>query len=171
MDSLTIMTSYASYDGVPTIANSHIMVDIVRCGTLRPSPLLTYATQLRKEWGYKYFATSDAGSVDLLITLHGTCGDRACAARTVVENLSGEMGGGTYTFETLPDQVRNGSTSITPIDETVKTILRAKFSLGLFESAFLTLLLLPSPPLTTLRATRSLSIQGLCQDSSYRYHT
>lgn len=123
MDSLTIMTSYASYDGVPTIANSHMLVDI-----------------LRKEWGYKYFVTSDAGSVDLLITLHGTCPDRACAARTVVENMSGEMGGGTYTFETLPAQVRNGSASVGPIDETVKTVLRAKFALGLFESGHLVVL-------------------------------
>ena len=58
--------------------------------------------QLRNEWGYKYLVTSDAGSVDLLITTHGTCADRECAARTTVENYSMEMGGGTYTYLTLP---------------------------------------------------------------------
>ena len=95
--------------------------------------------------------TSDAGSVDLLITTHGTCADRECAARTAVENLSGEMGGGTYTYLTLPgmfstcfklvsraqqllDQIQAGNISVSYIDDTVRTILRTKFSLGLFES-------------------------------------
>ena len=51
--------------------------------------------QLRNEWGYKYWVTTDAGSVDLLINLHGTCDTRECAAKVALENgLSGEMGGG-----------------------------------------------------------------------------
>lgn len=49
------------------------------------------------------------------------------------------MGGGTYTFLTLADQVRNGTVDIRYIDETVKTLLRVKFMLGLFESASLLL--------------------------------
>ena len=99
--------------------------------------------------------TTDAGSVDLLITTHGTCADRECAARAAVENISGEMGGGTYTYLTLPgepyrdrltwvfpaersiDQVRAGNISVDYIDDTVKTMLRTKFSLGLFESALI----------------------------------
>ena len=90
--------------------------------------------QLRNEWGYKYWVTTDAGSVDLLISTHGTCPDRECAARTAIENTSGEMGGGTYTYLTLPDQVRAGNISVSFIDATVKTMLRTKFALGLFES-------------------------------------
>ena len=59
--------------------------------------------QLRTEWGYKNWVTTDAGSVDLLINQHGTCDSRECAAKVTLENgLSGEMGGGTYTFLTLP---------------------------------------------------------------------
>lgn len=57
--------------------------------------------QLRNEWGYKYWVTSDAGGVDLLISLHGTCETRECAAKTAVENYSGEMGGGKPFFEPL----------------------------------------------------------------------
>ena len=50
-----------------------------------------------------YWVTTDAGSVDLLINQHGTCDSRECAAKVTLENgLSGEMGGGTYTFLTLP---------------------------------------------------------------------
>ena len=49
--------------------------------------------------------TTDAGSPDLLITLHGTCATRECAAKTTIENgISGEMGGGSYTFLTLPGE-------------------------------------------------------------------
>jgi beta-glucosidase len=43
------MTSYAAYDGVPLIANYHILTEI-----------------LREEWGYKYWTTSDAGATDRL---------------------------------------------------------------------------------------------------------
>ncbi|KAH8103067.1 glycoside hydrolase superfamily [Cristinia sonorae] len=120
MESLSIMTAYSSYDGIPAIANSHLLTDI-----------------LRKEWGYKYWVTTDAGSVDLLMTTHGTCDTRECAAKTALENgLSGEMGGGTFTYLTLPDQVKTGTVDIKFIDETVKAMLRTKFSLGLFENPF-----------------------------------
>ncbi|KAI0337167.1 glycoside hydrolase, partial [Trametopsis cervina] len=119
VNSLSIMTAYSSYDGIPAVANTHLLTDI-----------------LRNEWGYKYFVTCDAGSIDLLITTHGTCADRECAARMGIENYSGEMGGGTYTYLTLPDQVRAGNISIDYIDRTVESILRTKFSLGLFENPY-----------------------------------
>lgn len=95
---------------------------------------------------------SDAGSVDLLQTLHGVCDSRECSAKTALEKgWSGEMGGGTYTYLTLPgeflfrsgfdshidlrtDQFRAGNISETALEETVKSMLRTKFALGLFES-------------------------------------
>ncbi|KAF4615931.1 hypothetical protein D9613_011320 [Agrocybe pediades] len=120
LESLSIMTAYSSYDGVPAIANTHLLTDI-----------------LRTEMGYKYWVVSDAGSVDLLITLHGTCETRECAAKTALENgLSGEMGGGTYTYLTIPDQVKAGTVDIKYVDETVKAMLRTKFALGLFENPY-----------------------------------
>ncbi|KAI0333361.1 glycoside hydrolase [Cubamyces sp. BRFM 1775] len=120
VESLAIMTAYSSYDGIPAIANKHLLTDI-----------------LRNEWGYQYWVTSDAGSVDLLITTHGTCDTRECAAKTALENgLSGEMGGGTFTYLTLPDQVKAGTVDIKYIDETVKAMLRTKFALGLFENPY-----------------------------------
>ncbi|KAL1738321.1 glycoside hydrolase superfamily, partial [Schizophyllum fasciatum] len=119
-DALSYMTSYASYDGVPTAADPHILIEI-----------------LREEWGYPYFVVSDAGSVDLQITTHGTCEDRACAARHVlIGGRSGEMGGGTYTFLTLEDQVKNGTVAENDVDEVVRTLLRTKFALGLFENPY-----------------------------------
>ncbi|KAG6868294.1 hypothetical protein C0993_005370 [Termitomyces sp. T159_Od127] len=34
VDSLSIMTAYASYDGIPAIANTHLLTDIVQAGTV-----------------------------------------------------------------------------------------------------------------------------------------
>ncbi|KAF9447325.1 glycoside hydrolase family 3 protein [Macrolepiota fuliginosa MF-IS2] len=120
VDALSIMTAYASYDGVPAVANSHLLTDI-----------------LRNEWGYKYWVTCDAGSIDLQITMHGTCDTRECAAKTALESgLSGEMGGGTYTYETLVAQVKAGQVDVKYIDDTVRFLLRTKFSLGLFENPY-----------------------------------
>lgn len=82
----------------------------------------------------------DAGDVDLLYSLHGVCpttpldAARECAAKTAVMRIQGEMGGGTYTYQTLADQVRAGQVDVKYIDETVKSLLRVKFKLGLFES-------------------------------------
>ncbi|KIK96990.1 glycoside hydrolase family 3 protein [Paxillus rubicundulus Ve08.2h10] len=120
INALSIMTAYSSYDGIPNVANT--------CESSIP---------LRKEWGYQYFVTSDAGSVDYLITLHGVCPTRECAAKVALEHgLSGEMGGGTYTYLTLPDQIAKGTVNISYVDEIVKTILRTKFALGLFENPY-----------------------------------
>ncbi|KIJ33408.1 glycoside hydrolase family 3 protein [Sphaerobolus stellatus SS14] len=69
IDSMSIMTAYSSYDGIPAVSNTHLLTDI-----------------LRNEWGYKYWVTCDAGSIDLLISTHGTCDSRACAAKLGLEN-------------------------------------------------------------------------------------
>ncbi|KAH7099310.1 glycoside hydrolase superfamily [Auriculariales sp. MPI-PUGE-AT-0066] len=119
INALSIMTAYSSYDGIPAVSNQHLLVDI-----------------LRKEWGYKYWVTSDASAVDMLKSNHGTCDTRECCAKASVECIQGEMGGGTYTYETLPAQVRAGTVSEKVIDETVRTLLRTKFSLGLFENPY-----------------------------------
>ncbi|KAF9263913.1 hypothetical protein L218DRAFT_842982, partial [Marasmius fiardii PR-910] len=54
------------------------------------------------------WVTTDAGSVDLLYKQHFTCETRECSAKATIENFSGEMGGGTFTYLTLPDQVKAG---------------------------------------------------------------
>ncbi|KAJ7124473.1 glycoside hydrolase family 3 protein [Mycena epipterygia] len=120
INSLAIMTAYSSYDGIPAVANTHLLTDI-----------------LRNEWGYQYWVTGDAGSVDLLINFHDTCDTRECAAKTALENgIQGEMGGGTYTYLTLPDQIAAGTVDVKFLDQTVSAMLRTKFSLGLFENPY-----------------------------------
>lgn len=51
------MSSYNSYDGVPMVANSVVLTDI-----------------LRGEWGYEYFVTSDAGGTARLSNAFYVCG-------------------------------------------------------------------------------------------------
>ncbi|KAF8588906.1 glycoside hydrolase family 3 protein [Ramaria rubella] len=120
VDSLAIMTAYSSYDGIPAVSNKHLLTDI-----------------LRTEWGYKYWVTCETDSVDLLISTHGTCGTRECAAKAALENgIQGEMGGGSYTYLTLPDQISNGTVDVKYLDETVAAMLRTKFTLGLFENPY-----------------------------------
>ncbi|KAJ7983164.1 glycoside hydrolase superfamily [Mycena polygramma] len=121
LNSLSIMTAYSSYDGIPAVANTHLLTDI-----------------LRNEWGYKYWVTSDAGAVDnLLAQFHQVCDTRECAAKTALENgISGEMGGGTYTYLTLPAQIAAGTVDVKFLDQTVTAMLYTKFSLGLFENPY-----------------------------------
>lgn len=51
-----VMSAYSSYDGVPLIANHHILTDI-----------------LRDEWGYQYWVSSDAGATDRICDAFKMC--------------------------------------------------------------------------------------------------
>ena len=44
-------------------------------------------------------------SIDLLWRFHYTVPDREASAKTAVELYQGEMGGGTYTYLTLPGKI------------------------------------------------------------------
>ncbi|EEB87338.1 hypothetical protein MPER_15347, partial [Moniliophthora perniciosa FA553] len=65
---------------------------------------------------------TDAGGVDLLQNQHFVCETRECSAKTAVENYSGEMGGGTYTYLTLVDQVNAGKVDIKYIGKHVDSV-------------------------------------------------
>lgn len=127
----SIMGSYNSYDGMPTITDEHLMTDI-----------------LRDEWGYKYWLTSDAGATDRICCQFRMCSCVPVAsgkpkvdsdAITLFALPAGndvEMGGGSYSFERIPQLVEAGKLSIDVVDTAVARQLRAKFALGLFENAY-----------------------------------
>lgn len=46
------------------------------------------------------------------------------------------MGGGSYSFNTIPDVLAKGGISIKDVDTAVSRILRAKFTMGLFENPY-----------------------------------
>ena len=118
------MGSYNSYDGIPTIADRHMMTDI-----------------LREEWGYKYWLTSDAGATDRLCCAFKmcTCKPIDSEAVTMYALPAGndvEMGGGSYNFKIIPQLVESGKLDIEVVNTAVARQLRAKFEMGLFERPY-----------------------------------
>ncbi|TVY47708.1 Periplasmic beta-glucosidase [Lachnellula occidentalis] len=121
----SIMSAYHSYDGVALIANHHILTDI-----------------LREEWGYKYWVTSDAGATDRLCNNFKMCESspidkEAITLYALPAGNDVEMGGGSYSFENIPDLVESGKLNIDVVDTAVSRLLRAKFEMGLFENPYL----------------------------------
>ncbi|ROV96625.1 hypothetical protein VPNG_09020 [Cytospora leucostoma] len=118
---LSIMSAYHCYDGVPAVADYHVLTEI-----------------LRGSWGYEYFVMSDAGATDRVCTAFGMCRSSPIDSEAVVGFVlpSGndvEMGGGSYNFEKIPELVAAGSLNESIVDLAVSRLLRAKFTLGLFE--------------------------------------
>jgi beta-glucosidase len=125
----SIMGAYHSYDGIPSVADDHLQETI-----------------LRKEWGYKYFVTSDAGATDRLCCAFKLCQcktadkpiDREAVTLMALPNGNDvEMGGGSYNYETIPQLVKEGKLDIEVVDRAVTRQLRAKFAMGLFENPYL----------------------------------
>lgn len=46
------------------------------------------------------------------------------------------MGGGYYSYESIPDLVKSGKLDEKMLDKAVSRVLRAKFTMGLFEKPF-----------------------------------
>ncbi|KAJ5040647.1 uncharacterized protein L3040_006296 [Drepanopeziza brunnea f. sp. 'multigermtubi'] len=105
-----IMSAYSSYDGVPMVANYHVLTEI-----------------LREEWGYQYFVTTDAGATDRLCN----------AFKALPAGNDVEMGGGSYSYSNIPELVESGKLDIGIVDEAVSRQLRAKFAMGLFENPYM----------------------------------
>jgi beta-glucosidase len=47
------------------------------------------------------------------------------------------MGGGSYSFDQIPQMVASGKLDVKLVDTAVSRILRAKFAIGLFENPYL----------------------------------
>ncbi|MEL7187581.1 MAG: beta-glucosidase BglX [Pseudomonadota bacterium] len=114
---LTLMASFSDLNGVPATGNSFLMRQV-----------------LRDEWGFDGFVVSDWDSVHQL-SVHGlTAGDRESAFEATMAGIDMEMAGDAY--DHLHDLVADGSIEIETIDDAVRNILRAKFTLGLFENPY-----------------------------------
>lgn len=67
----SIMTAYSSYDGIPSVADHHLLTDI-----------------LRGEWGYQYWVTSDAGATDRLCDAFKMCRAKPLDKHAIVQYVS-----------------------------------------------------------------------------------
>ncbi|KAI0201551.1 glycoside hydrolase family 3 protein [Astrocystis sublimbata] len=123
-NAFSVMSAYHSYDGVPAVADKHTLTEI-----------------LRDEWGFKYLVSSDAGGTDRLCTAFRMCETNPIDAHAIVNYAlpagnDVEMGGGSFSFEKIPEMVEAGKLSTEVVDEAVSRALRAKFEAGLFETPF-----------------------------------
>ncbi|KAK6336559.1 hypothetical protein TWF696_002107 [Orbilia brochopaga] len=123
---LAIMAGYTAYDGIPTVADRHILADI-----------------LKGEWGYEYYVMSDAGGTDRLSDAFKTCPDkttqagRECITKTILEaGTDVEMGGGSFNFRSIANLTQSGQLDISVVDEAVARQLKSKFKIGLFENPY-----------------------------------
>ena len=125
-----VMAAYHEIDGIPITDDPYVLKTI-----------------LRQEWGFQGFVLSDLGAIQRLYTVHGVAAtpkDAVCMAiRSGVDMQF-------YNFDhdvfqkTLMDCVHEGSLSQADLDAAVRSVLRVKFALGLFDHPFVN---------TTLNAT------------------
>ncbi|KAL4946294.1 hypothetical protein BDV06DRAFT_208772 [Aspergillus oleicola] len=121
---LSVMSAYHSYDGIPAVADHHLLTEI-----------------LREEWGYEYFVISDAGATDRLCNNFHTCASdpidsEAVTLQALPAGNDVEMGGGSFNFRTIPTLIESGELDIETVDLAVSRVLRSKFKLGLFENPY-----------------------------------
>lgn len=116
---LSLMSSYVTYDGIPTNANRNIMTGV-----------------LRDKWGFKGFVYSDWGAVEFLKYIHHFAKTEADAAKYAIEAGVDIEAPAPKCFRHLDSLVKNKIVSIDVINNAVKKVLYAKFKIGLFENPF-----------------------------------
>ena len=115
---MSIMCSFNDINGLPSSANRHLNVDI-----------------LRDEWQSDAVLVSDWGSGSDLLP-HGLCANRKEAAeRCMNARMEVDMQGNLYT-DYLAELVQEGKVSEKQIDACVRSVLRMKYRLGLFDNPY-----------------------------------
>lgn len=115
---MSLMCSFNAMNGLPSSANKHLNIDI-----------------LRDEWHSDALLVSDWGSGSDLIP-HGLCADRKEAAlRCINARMEMDMQGYIY-HDYLAELVKDKKVSEQKIDECVRSILRIKYRLGLFDNPY-----------------------------------
>jgi beta-glucosidase len=114
-----VMAAYHEIDGIPIAADPFLLKKI-----------------LRQEWGFQGFVLSDLGAVERLYSAHhvaATPKDAVCLAiKSGVDMQFYDFGHEIYQ-NALIDCVRQSSLPQSDLDRAVKSVLRVKFALGLFE--------------------------------------
>lgn len=117
-----VMAAYHEIDGIPITDDPFVLKTI-----------------LRQEWGFQGFVLSDLGAIRRLYTVHdvaATPKDAVCMAiRSGVDMQFYDFDHDVFQ-NALIDCVREGSLSQADLDEAVRSVLRVKFALGLFDQPF-----------------------------------
>lgn len=117
-----VMAAYHEIDGIPITDDPFLLKGI-----------------LRNEWGFRGFVLSDLGAIRRLYTVHrvaATPKDAACMAiRSGVDMQFYDFPHDAFQ-SALIDCVHDGSLSQADLDRAVRSVLRVKFELGLFDHPF-----------------------------------
>jgi beta-glucosidase len=114
----SIMSAFNALNGVPADSNWFTLTHI-----------------LRQEWGFQGVTISDYGSVGEMIA-HGVALDGETAARkTILAGLDVDFESDLFS-RYLPELVRSGAVPEGVLDQAVRSMLRVKFALGLFDHPY-----------------------------------
>ena len=116
---MATMAAYHEIDGIPMTANPFLLKKV-----------------LREEWGFQGFVLSDLGAIGLLYKTHhvaATPKEASCLAiRSGVDMQFYDFGHDVFQ-KALIDCTQEGTLSATDLDRAVRSVLRVKFMLGLFD--------------------------------------
>ena len=114
-----VMAAYHEIDGIPITADPFLLKEI-----------------LRGEWGFQGFVLSDLGAIRRLYTVHRVAAspqEAACMAiRSGVDMQFYDFPHDVFQ-KALIDCVHNGTLPEADLDRAVRSVLRVKFMLGLFD--------------------------------------
>ncbi|HEX3661689.1 MAG TPA: glycoside hydrolase family 3 N-terminal domain-containing protein [Acidobacteriaceae bacterium] len=119
---MAVMAAYHEIDGIP----------------ITDDPFLL-KTVLRQEWGFQGFVLSDLGAIERLYSSHhvaATPQDAACMAiRSGVDMQFYDFGHAVFQ-NALIDCVNHHTLPLADLDRAVRSVLRVKFALGLFDHPY-----------------------------------
>jgi beta-glucosidase len=115
----TVMASYNEIDGIPSHSNKHLLIDI-----------------LRQEWGFNGVVVSDYFGIRELIRVHHVVANKEAAARMALDAGVDIELPFPDAYPGLVEQVRHGTVSEAAVDRAARSVLRAKFLVGLFDDPY-----------------------------------
>ena len=114
-----VMTSYNTIDGVPCTANKHLLTDI-----------------LRDRWGFKGCVISDLYSINVINNTFFIVGTLDEAAELALKaGVDVDLGAVAY-GQNLEMALAEGMVTMNDIDNAVRSVLKLKFEMGLFENPY-----------------------------------
>jgi beta-glucosidase len=142
---MAAMAAYHEIDGIPVTADPFLLVKV-----------------LRQEWGFKGFVLSDLGAIRRLYDVHHVAAspkDASCmAVRSGVDMQFYDFDHAVFQ-RALVDCVHEGTLSQADLDRAVRSVLRVKFSLGLFDRPLV-------DPALNAKVARSAEHLGLSLESA-----
>src|SRR5450755_1457134 len=113
----SVMASFNEVDGVPATANHFLLTDV-----------------LRKRWGFKGFVVTDYTGINEMVA-HGIGDLQTVAARALMAGVDMDMVGEGF-LTTLKKSLQEGKVTQQQIDIACRSILEAKYKLGLFDDPY-----------------------------------